>query len=335
MKKINICFSVLGFFLIFFLFVFNKVNAQSIIPLIVSPTRQEFLINPGEKTIINVTFLNQGVSAISGIVKAADFIVDNPDGTPTIIDNAAQASPRFSASTWVTLQSDKLSIAAKDKTIVPVIINVPKDARPGGRYIAVYFEPQEVIPSKTGSTQEAGSGTAIRLASLTYIKVAGDITEKAVLSRFFSKPFSEYGPIKVESDILNRGDYHIRPKAVIALTNIYGAVIAQTKLKEENIFPDQTRTILTEIGPRWMIGKYKLSMTASYGEKGQVLTGALFVWVFPWKIALIVVLSIIIIIFVTKGMSKKAEKRSDELEKELRIEKEEIERLKAQLKNRE
>src|SRR4030066_66559 len=110
-KLIGIVF--LGIFLVFFLFLFNKVKAQSLLPLTVSPARQEFSINPGEKTVINVTFFNRGESAISGLIKVADFIVDNPDGTPPIIDNASQASPKFSASTWLILQSDKMSIASK------------------------------------------------------------------------------------------------------------------------------------------------------------------------------------------------------------------------------
>ncbi len=331
-KLISIVF--LGIFLVFLLLLSNKVKAQSFLPLTVSPARQEFSINPGEKTVINVTFYNRGESAISGLIKAADFIVDNQEGTPTIIDNASQSSPKFSASTWVTLQSDKMSIASKDKTTVPIIINVPKDARPGGRYIAIFFEPQGVIPTKIGAPQEAGSGTVIRIASLTYIKVAGDITEKAILSRFFSKPFSEFGPIKIEADILNRGDYHIRPKTVVALSNMFGSVITQTRFKEENIFPDQVRTFLTEIGPKWMIGRYKISLTASYGQLGQALTGSFYIWVFPWRIALIIVLSIIILILVIKSLSKKKDAKSGLLEKELEIEKEEIERLKAQLKNR-
>jgi hypothetical protein len=332
MKKVIRLFTIFIFLLVFFLI--NKAYAQAVIPLIVSPARQEVAINPGEKTVLNVTFYNQGTSAISGIVKAADFIVDNSDGTPTIIDNAAQASPRFSASTWITLQSDKLSIASKDKASVPIVITAPKDVRPGGRYIAVFFEPEGTIPSKVGTQQEAGSGTAIRLASLVYIRVAGDITEKALVSRFYAKPFSEFGPIKVEADILNRGDYHITPKAVIALTNMFGGVVSQEKFKEENIFPDQTRTFLNELGSKWMMGRYKLSLTATYGQKGQPLSNYLYVWVFPWRVALIILLSLIILILIVKGMSKKAGKVTNMLEKELQVEKEEIERLKAQLKNR-
>src|SRR3989338_851303 len=53
--------------------------AQQSIPLIVAPARQEILLDPGEQTSVNVKFLNQGDTPVSGFVKVADFLVDNTD----------------------------------------------------------------------------------------------------------------------------------------------------------------------------------------------------------------------------------------------------------------
>ena len=224
-------FLIIAFTSSFLLFSFSSVFAQQAIPLIVSPARQEILLDPSEKTTVNVKFLNQGESPVSGFVKVADFLVDNIDGIPKILDDVSQASPKYSASTWITSSTDKITIASKDNVQLQYTIQVPQNARPGGRYVAIYFEPEGIVPQDTGTNQEAGSGTSTRLASLLYIRISGDITEKAIASRFFAKPFSEFGPIEVETDILNRGDYHIRPKGVLALINPFGSLISQIKIK--------------------------------------------------------------------------------------------------------
>lgn len=329
------------YFLVFFILytVYGILNtpfalAQQAIPLIVAPARQEILINPSEKATISVKFLNQGVVPISGFVKIADFLVDNADGVPRILDNPLQASPKYSGSTWITSSSDKITIASKDNVQLQFNVQVPENARAGGRYVAIYFEPEGIIPQDTGANQEAGSGTSTRLASLLYIRVSGEITEQAIASRFFAKPFNEFGPITVETDILNRGDYHIRPKGVLALINPFGSIIAQIKIKEENIFPDTLRTFKSEIGKKWMFGRYKLALTAGYGSSGKSLTRSLYIWVIPWRIILIIILTLLIIWFIIKNMKKRSGSDNQYLKSQLEIEKQEIEKLKNQLRKR-
>ncbi|OGK31050.1 hypothetical protein A3F29_02470 [Candidatus Roizmanbacteria bacterium RIFCSPHIGHO2_12_FULL_33_9] len=342
-SKIVSCFvlraSNLFFILVLFtssllLFTFNSVFAQSVIPLTASPARQEILVDPSEQQTISVRFLNQGDSPISGIIRVADFIVDNKDGIPRILEDSSQASPKYTASTWIKSNSDRITIASKDNVLLQFNIQVPDNARAGGRYVAIFFEPEGVVPQETGANQEAGSGVSTRLASLLYIRVSGEISEQAMISRFFASGFVEFGPIKIETDILNRGDYHIRPKGVLALVNPFGSVVAQETLKEENIFPDTLRTFENELGSKYMLGRYKLTLTASYGEKGQSMSRSIFIWIVPWRIILILILTIIIIWFIIKSLKRKASKNSESLKKELEIEKQEIDRLKKQISKR-
>src|SRR3989339_547699 len=75
--------------------------AQSSLPLTVAPARQEITINPGEGAAVNIRFYNFSESPVSGLVRIADFIVDNSQGAPRIIEDSSQISPRFSAQTWL------------------------------------------------------------------------------------------------------------------------------------------------------------------------------------------------------------------------------------------
>ena len=157
---------------------------------------------------------------------------------------------------------------------------------------------------------------------------------RSIASRFFAKPFSEFGPISVETDVLNRGDYHIRPKGVLALINPFGSVVSQEKIKEENIFPDTVRTFKSEIGKKWMLGRYKLALTAAYGDQGQSITRSLYIWVIPWRIILIFILGLILLTVIIKNIKKRSKNINEKMVKELEYEKQEIEELKNQLNKR-
>ena len=182
---------------------------------------------------------------------------------------------------------------------------MPSDAHPGGRYIAVYFESITSTLKEEGVGKKAGADISSRISSLIYIKVNGPISEKAIISRFFTPNFYEYGPLKIETQILNRGDYHIRPRGIITMSNIFGAPVGHTNLKEENIFPDVVRNYENSLGKKYlMIGKYKLAITASYGEKGQILEAFTYVWIFPWRMALAIILTIILLVIIIKNNIK-------------------------------
>lgn len=310
------------------------VSAQSSIPLTVGPARQQITINPGETTSFAVKYYNQSDISLNGVVSVADFVVDSTDGSPRIIDNIDQANPKFTASKWVTLSLDQITIAPNDRIIVSGSLSVPKDARPGGRYVTVYFEPAIGTPTSVGSDGGA-TGIAPRIASLLYIRVNGPITENAIISNMFAKSFYEYGPIEVTANILNNGDYHIRPRGTFTLTNPLGGVIEQSSLKEVNIFPDALRIFTATVGEKWMMGKYKITLNALYGEKAQMVERSITVWVFPWRVGIIVLLTLIILGIIGRAIYKNIIVKEATLEEELSEEKKEIEKLKKQLGKRE
>ena len=328
---------IIKYFLIFFLLyltscILRPALAQSSIPLTVAPARQQLLVDPGENTGVVVKFYNTGDTPISGIFKVADFIVEDKDGSPTFLEGPTNFSTRFAAASWVKLTSEKATLPANDKVTVQAKINVPADAKPGGRYFAVFFEPASSIPTES-TTESAASSVSMRIAALVYLRVSGPIEENANLIRFTAPSFLEYGPVLVETEIVNLGNYHIKPLGVITLTDIFGRVKDEVRLNEANIFPDASRVYKSEIGRKWLLGKYTLNLTAPYGESGKVLTAATSLWLFPWRAALAIILGVVIvitlIIIAWKGLSKKEK----ELEKKLEEEISEVETLKNKYKD--
>lgn len=322
--------SLLVLFLVFGLWLLAQlpVSAQASLPLTVAPARQEIQADPGEKASIIVKFYNRGDQPISGILKVADFIVEDKEGSPTFLEGPNQFAPRFAAASWVEIPDEKVTIAAKDKVIVQARISVPKDASAGGRYFAIYFEPGGTPASaKAIAGKEATTPVTIRLAGLVYLRVSGPIEENARLVQLTAPQFLEYGPIAVKSEILNLGNYHIQPKGAITLTSMFGKRIAQSALIERNIFPETSRSFENQLASRWLIGKYKIELTASYGETGKILTGTVYTWVLPWKVMTAIILAVLIIILTTYLLYGRFKKREEKLE-------EQVEELEEKLKEK-
>jgi hypothetical protein len=325
--------SVLILYTSYFSYV-STASAQMSIPLMVMPARQEIEVDPGEQKVITLNFYNQSDDPVTGFFKTADFIVDDNKGTPRLFENPEDAPTKYAASNWFTLFYDRASLPAHDKVSLQTTINVPLDANPGGRYVAVYFEQGANVPQALGGSEEAGVGTSSRIASLVYLRVRGPITEKGLVARFFTPSFFEYGPVKVSTDILNRGDYHIKPNGIISMTNMFGGLVDQVKLDSQNIFPDTSRGYENELGTKWMAGRYKVDLAASYGSQGQAMTASTYVWVFPWRVATAVILTLVIIYIALSNLFKSLSNKETNLEQELEKEKVEIEKLKEALRKK-
>ncbi len=317
-----------------FILSFSTAYSQSSLTLSVAPARQLLTVDPGKSTAVVVKFFNNSDAPISGNIKVADFIVEDKEGSPTFIEGPTSLSTRFAAAGWVKLALDKATLPANDKVSIQAKINVPPDAKPGGRYFAVYFEPTSAVPQEAETALGEGvSAVTPRVAALVYLRVSGPIEENANLIRFTTPTFLEYGPILVETEIVNLGNYHIKPQGIITLTNMLGQVKEEVKLNEENIFPDASRVYKSEIGSKWMLGKYTLNLTAPYGESGKVITGTTSIWLFPWRVAVAIIFGVIIVIALITISWKNLTKKEKELEKKLEEEIGDIETLKNKYKD--
>ena len=120
-----------------------NIMAQNTVDLTVSPPTQELNINPGEEKRIQIKFYNRSDENISGLIKKADFLVLDNEGSPTLIDTSA-ANNRFAASSWITLSEEKVTISPKNQVIITAFIKAPTDAYACGHYASVYFQPTPV-----------------------------------------------------------------------------------------------------------------------------------------------------------------------------------------------
>lgn len=266
---------------------------------IVPPTVQQTL-NPGDKAEGRMKVINDSREPIVFSVSIRDYIVVDTKGTPNFLPPNT-LNKKYSASSWIAVFPTTFTLNPREKQELTYYIQVPADARPGGHYAgSVYAAASPYNPDGAGATIQTQLGT------LFYITVNGPITEKAKVTSFLANFFQEYGPVKINTQIKNLGDLHIKPQGVIKVTDSFGKAVEQQKLNEFNIFPAVGRDYQNTFGQKWMIGKYTAALFASYGRSNNLpLMAVVTFWVFPWRIAAVTVLIIIAIILAIKLWKKK------------------------------
>jgi len=263
------------------------------VSLVVSPPRIDIEGKPGEtiQRIVKVTNSSEQESILKAF--AVDFIVQDDLGTPIKVTESA--SGRYLASPWFTLDLDELVIPPKSTAQLVVLIEVPKDAVPGGHYAGVFFEN---IPSR-GSKQTV-SYTSSQIGSLFGITVPGDIKYDALIKDFKVKSnVLEFGPIDFTAVIENQSDTHIRPNTKIVVHDMIGRKLVEIPLNELNIFPFTSRTLTGTWDTVWGLGRYTATLSASYGP-GLVAERTIYFWILPYRLiaAIIVVLLVILVLFI-------------------------------------
>lgn len=256
----------------------------------ITPPTLPFSVNPGDKKEGKLGLINDSNDDIVFSVYAFDMIVQDNKGTPEILPIGTIQNNKYSASSWIGVDSPTLLVKAHSRADIHYYVQVPTNAGPGGHYAAIVYRPQRIETAR-------GSGAAInqQLATLVYFDVAGPIKESAQVKRFEAPGFSEYGPIKLTAEIVNNGDTHIKPQGTITVKNMLDKTIVTRKLEEVNIFPGGISRLIEEtVGKKWMIGKYTASLMASYGRSNNLpLVATVAFWVFPWKVAVLLLALII------------------------------------------
>lgn len=267
------------------------VNAQEVRSVMVSPPTIKHSLNPSEEVQGQIKIFNLGSQALYFTTDIKDFIVKDEKGTPDLLSQ--ETFREFSARSWLSLSPKTFTLLSKEEKTLTYFLKVPKEGKPGGHYAALVFTPtNSFILEETGASVEGSLGV------LFYISVKGAITEKAVITKFTAHSFQEYGPVKVTTTIRNLGNIHIQSQGNLLVSDLFGKTVQTERLSEKNIFPQSVREYQNLVGKKYMFGRFKVTLTASFGQSSSIvapLTASLYFWIVPWKIILVTFLIIVIL----------------------------------------
>lgn len=274
--------------------------------LVISPPTIEHTLNPGElaEGVLKVT--NNGATDLTFSANIHDFIVENKNGTPTILTDDT-LSKKYSGASWIAVTPNTFTVPAQTTKEINYYLQVPRDAAPGGRYAAAIYEPIDTI-----SVEGTGAGVNTQLGSLFYITVAGPVTESAEVVSFTVPGFSEFPPVTVSTEIRNNSDIHVKPSGNIVIKNMFGQEIARQDFSGGNIFPEASLLYGNQFfsDSDFKIGRYTAELNAIYGQDNNLpLTAVVSFIIFPWKLALAVALVIAIAVVIYLLMKRKKNKK--------------------------
>ncbi len=305
MKKICPVFKNLSLALFFFFAFFAKAFAADLMSLTATPVRMgdDFSISlaPGEKKQVQVKVRNGSSETMTIESAAIDFVIAEDGETPMSIDKS-QTDNRWSLASWLTLAPAQHKLASEEVAAVNVLIEVPKDALPGGHYAMIYHR-----PVNTSLSGESGSGISQRVGTLLYVMVKGPIVEDASISRFDWPKFLENGPVNFALNIDNQSDIHINTKPNVKVYNMFGKEVANIDVEAKNVFPKSQRTFNGTWSRVWGLGYYRAVAEATYGNQGKVMSATAGLFLVPVKLILLALIVILVLTILFLALKKRKE----------------------------
>lgn len=296
-------FNIRNCFLVALLGLFCPLIVQAVS---ISPVRQTAVIDPGSEAVIKLEVTNDSSESIVLSPQIDAFRVNERTGRAIFgaVDQAKQ---------WVSALESEIILEAQEKKEIIFNIKVPKEAEPGGHYLALF------VNNRPG---EGNVGVASRVGSLLFLHVAGEIYESLVREVFFTnKKWYINDPVELFLKLENKGTIHLVPEGEIAIQTSRGRIIERKTLNLNN------RKVLPGYG--WYedysfdnldlkaFGKLQAIAYIQYGATNQQIIDTISFWYLPWQIPVLIITIFIFSLFLIVLFRNRQKKL---LEKQKKIE---------------
>jgi uncharacterized protein YpmB len=298
----------------------NSSFAQSDLSIGVAPTSENLTLSPGEVYTGEIVFWNLSSTNDTYKVLVSGFEqIENQPGTAVILTPEDDKEALYSASKWVTVEKDIITLESNKNTKLKYTIKVPQDVTDGEYNVEIFLISQsEFQQSGTAAFASLAAGTPI------LIRVGDEFVENAELLEFVSdKKIYEKIHATFYTRIKNLGDTHIKPKGEIIVENIFKQEVARIPFNKNN--QSLLRDTTGDYEDYWdqssylspnnaiAIGPMKAVLLVTYRSFDPgfaILNAETTFWIIPWKI-IIAILLVIILAIIIRTNKKKARKENE------------------------
>lgn len=289
---------------------FNKVSAIKIEQLdktpiagdyVIGPGKNELQLNPGERATKILTVTNRYGKEMEFKIGVEDFSGSNNPTEPLVL--LGQEKGPYSLKDFLHPEVLEFKLQHGDRISIPVVIDIPKDAQPGGLYGSVIVSTKPVVSSGIPEELSAKGNVTIisRLASLYFIRVNGLVNESGRVSSFSTdKKYYTQPNLLFKSLFENSGSIYLNPYGLISIENIIGARVDELKIDPYFVMPGSVRQKEITLNRSVMFGRYKATLQLNRGYNNLVDERSVYFWVLPWKLIFLVVTVLFCIIFFSK-----------------------------------
>lgn len=306
--------------LVILLLALSSSFAQGALSIGVAPTSKTLKLTPGEVYSDEIVYWNLAEQTGTYKVYISAFQqIENQPGTAIILTPEDDAKAPYSASKWVTVENDTISLVPNKNSKLKYSITVPQDVTEGEYYVEIFLiSENDAQPGGTAAFTNLAAGTPI------LIQIGEDFIENAELLKFIAdKKFYEKIDVFFLTRIKNIGDTHINPTGEIVVENIFKQEVARIPFNKnsQSLLRDTTGDFedswkqQSYLSPNNAIALGPLTATLvttyrTFQPGFAVLNAQTTFWVFPWKIILIILT--IIILLITINSKRKNAKRKNE-----------------------
>ncbi|HIA91976.1 TPA: hypothetical protein EYO12_02560 [Candidatus Saccharibacteria bacterium] len=289
--------------------------------LALSTLVEEAEAEPGQRITLQnpITVKNVTANPLTVVVNFNDFLPsEDESGTPQIIVKESTEPNEFGIRTYFQ-PIDSFTLQPDETIDIPVTLDVPTNATPGGHYGIVRFTAANEADPDQDVTLAASVGTIVLL------NVAGEEVENLSLLEIGAAKDGELGsfftasPDQIVARIQNNGNTHAAPFGRIEVSNFVGNVKEVVEFNSDNTrrgfaLPDSIRRFENDLSEKYQFGRYTIAGNLSYGDGGDIIAVNETFWVLPWPIILGVVGGLIVIIgggrLFLKSYAKKVQNKS-------------------------
>ncbi len=274
------------------LFLFSKTVKADGMSITVAPPLFQVNLRPGETWSSGVSVVNNNKYDTKLYAETVLFEPSGESGKPNFVSihesNGLNGSSLRDGSIvdWITVPKTSFSIRREQTYVLPIAIDVPGDAPPGGHYAAILIgnkAPEDVDNSNAVNVSSS-------IAVLLFVTVAGDVVEDGRIREFSTeKLFYEDANARFSLRFENRGNVHLLPRGSIMIYNMFGKERGNIPVNYSrdygNVLPGSIRKFdfswKSDSG-LWDIGRYKAEATVSYGkDKKQTALATTYFYILP------------------------------------------------------
>jgi hypothetical protein len=293
-----------------FVFSFTSlVKAQTNInnDFVLEPGKVEIFANPGDVITKTITVTNRASSKVSFQIEVEDFIGSNEADKPVILLGNEKSPYSFKDSIIPDIKT--FSLDANTNITIPIKINIPANAQPGGFYTSVLVSNQPTQDSGAQSSATEGKTKIIsRVGTLFFIRVNGVAKESGALEdlRVISPTDDSSNLFKFNILFKNDGNVHLVPYGWVTVNDMFGKMITKIPVDAYFAMPQSIRYREVEWNAPLLFGKYSASVELNRGYGSNLIdTREVSFWVIPWKMAAMAVGAIVVLFIIIYAFFKK------------------------------
>ncbi len=285
-----------------------------------SPLILEYELDPGQAETQMIKLYNETPDdlLLNGYIEV--FTPRGENGEVNIVPPTVANQ----AVTWAKLPLNSVALNPDEKAQSPLIISVPKNAQPGGYYLAVMWE-----TASGPKIKKSQVGVKSRVGTLVFLKVKGQAKEELKvldLKLTANKNFYSNLPVDFTARLENSGNIHLQPQGFLIIKDAFGRVVDTVQFNPDkgNIMPQSVKrfaldwqaekngeqksawqALKNEIS-RFKLGRFSAKLEIEYGDsRTRINSEEVSFWVVPWKVVLGILGLILAVVIVRRLLRRK------------------------------